>query len=418
MRPVAKPQPTLNPFLPWNPSRGKMPRGDGGCTPSRKMDKVAETNSLTRPSQSFRHRAEPSAAAQAPLRARHGLDKVLRSWSLYRGEHKLPLSSYPFLVLHLQSRATQEEIARVAKGISDKTELYVVYNSSLQNWTEFLNKTFGSSAKTIKSTKDFLTTFIKGELARYISEIKKQTPKYYINPPVGTPSGFARKIPNPLLNFLKDVDPSQRGAVVVLLAEPGQGKTYMSRYLGSTLAARSDAYDELIPISIDSTQWQLLSLDDLGSLYKTITNSFKHYSTPISWIDGCRGASFSKLALKAGMFRIIFDGFDEYVLKNKGAVAPREVLDQLTKLAEITDARIVITCRTSFWELNFSDPKHQNITKRCLLFLSIRYVHSIVNTQAPTLKSDCTTQRERRKRLEYSRRFRARIGTLLEGVSF
>src|SRR6185437_1502506 len=54
-------------------------------------------------------------------------------------------------------------------------------------------------------------------------------------------------------------------------------------------------------------------------------------------------------------FRIVFDGFDEYILRNAGAVQPLDVLETLADLAATTGARIVITSRTSFWNTNLPE---------------------------------------------------------------
>ncbi|HEY3579647.1 MAG TPA: hypothetical protein VGK82_03855, partial [Pyrinomonadaceae bacterium] len=59
--------------------------------------------------------------------------------------------------------------------------------------------------------------------------------------------------------------------------------------------------------------------------------------------------NFFRVTLKADVFRIVFDGFDEYVLRNRGKVVASEVLDALSELASSTGSRIVITSRTSFW---------------------------------------------------------------------
>ncbi|MBI2203382.1 MAG: hypothetical protein HYU41_05970 [Candidatus Rokubacteria bacterium] len=61
---------------------------------------------------------------------------------------------------------------------------------------------------------------------------------------------------------------------------------------------------------------------------------------------------FLNTTLKGEVFKIIFDGFDEYILWNRGAVQPLEVLDALSQLVATTGARIIITSRTSFWNTN------------------------------------------------------------------
>ncbi len=62
-----------------------------------------------------------------------------------------------------------------------------------------------------------------------------------------------------------------------------------------------------------------------------------------------------RVTLKAGVFAIILDGFDEYILWNKGKVKAAEVLLALGELAKETGAGIVITSRTSFWESSLSE---------------------------------------------------------------
>ena len=135
-----------------------------------------------------------------------------------------------------------------------------------------------------------------------------------------------------------------------MLGEPGQGKTYMSKHLVSLLATSSD----LVPIYIDSSQWQSMSRDDLGSLQKTIAHSFRHFEAPIAWLDG-QEERFLRATLKADLFRVVFDGFDEYILRNEGRLSVTEALEELTELVRLTGARVVVTSRTSFWDSNVDE---------------------------------------------------------------
>jgi hypothetical protein len=125
----------------------------------------------------------------------------------------------------------------------------------------------------------------------------------------------------------------------------------MSRHLVSELA---QANTGIIPLMVDSSQWQTLSIDDQGSLSKTIAHSFRHFDAPIGWLEG-HEEEFLQATLKADIFRIVFDGFDEYILRNRGLVKPMEVLQALAALASTTGTRIIITSRTSFWYTNLPD---------------------------------------------------------------
>ncbi len=91
----------------------------------------------------------------------------------------------------------------------------------------------------------------------------------------------------------------------------------MSRHLVAVLAGSKVA----LPLMVDSSQWHTLPLEDQLSLPKTITHSFRHFNATIGWLEGHED-EFLRTTLKADIFRIIFDGFDEYILRNRGVVTP------------------------------------------------------------------------------------------------
>jgi prepilin-type processing-associated H-X9-DG protein len=136
-----------------------------------------------------------------------------------------------------------------------------------------------------------------------VEKLMIQAPRDYVDPHVETPGGFDVKRPNPLLSFMTDPDTHSRalsGKVAVLLAEPGQGKTYMSRHLVSKLP---ESRRGIVPLMVDSSQWQTLSIDDQRSLPKTIAHSFRHFDANIGWLDG-HEEEFLKATLKADLFEL------------------------------------------------------------------------------------------------------------------
>ena len=163
---------------------------------------------------------------------------------------------------------------------------------------------------------------------------------YYIPPKYVTPSGFIAKYPDPIQSFL-DLS-STEGSLSILIGEPGQGKTYGTQYIISSLK-------NSIPIYINSTQWEKLTEDDLSSIWKTIVHSLGYYGVATDWIKDCEYL-FLKVMLKAGIFVLIFDGFDEYILRNNGKVDPVQAINVLWALASESEAKILVTTRTSFWE--------------------------------------------------------------------
>ncbi|MCU1267082.1 MAG: hypothetical protein JWM21_3400 [Acidobacteria bacterium] len=292
-----------------------------------------------------------------PLRAREN------KWSLHKGSHKVHTSSYPFKVLYIHAAATNEDLKEAGRQISEDENTHVVFPPSLQQkHASDIRKRF-AKATNVWTTKEYLISFLKDELDTYLKKLSNQSPQYYIDPHVQTHGGFNRKTPNPVLSFLRDSDSESRvgsGRLGILLAEPGQGKTYMSRHLVAKIA---EVDKGLVPLMVASAQWHAMSVEDQSSLAKTIAHSFKHFGATIGWLDGHED-QFLRATLKANLFRLIFDGFDEYILRNRGTVQPLEVLETLAELAASTGTRIVITSRTSFWHTNLPEAEVRNFVER------------------------------------------------------
>jgi len=287
-----------------------------------------------------------------------------QNWALYSGQYKVHISTYPFKVLYLHSGATRESIHAADRLAFDPNDTQVVYAPSLdqrRTRDRVHHELFATRSKGFWTTRDYLASFIKDELEVYISKLRGLSPKFYIDPRVETPSGFVRRRPNPVLSLLMDPDPGcgiREGMLGILLAEPGQGKTYMSYDLVSTLCKSNT-----VPIYIHSAQWNAMSLEDVGSLWKTIIHSFRHFDAPIGWLEG-QEDKFLRATLKAELFRIVFDGFDEYILWNRGQIQAIDVLEALSQLVATTGARIVITSRTSFWQTSVPEDEAREFVKR------------------------------------------------------
>jgi hypothetical protein len=302
--------------------------------------------------------------------------KALRSkdgrWAIYDGAHTVHTSVYRFLVLYLYAAATLEDIREAVRFLDGSTPAHIVHAPSIGKLVASAQDQglLSRFEKSVWSTKDYMISFFKDELETYLKQIKTLSPSNYTNPKVHTPRHLTRKTPNPVLGFLvDDMEDRAIGKLGILLAEPGQGKTYMSRYLVSRLAGGDFG---VVPLMVDSSQWQGLSISDQKSLTKTIAHSFRHFGASIGWVDG-HEELFLKATLKAEIFRIVFDGFDEYVLHNRGTIQGMDVLEALADLAETTGARIVITSRTSFWNTNLPQDEVES-------FVQTRgaYVYSIL----------------------------------------
>jgi len=265
-------------------------------------------------------------------------------WRLHEGCYKVHAAEIPFKVLYLESKAIQKDALEARRNVANEGRLHVVFAESIGFSPEPIFK----NADLCKSLKSYLISFIGSELDEYRTALIARGPKDFVPPQLKVPAGVSTlNAQHSLERFFTD-PPSDVGApsknCAVLLATPGQGKTFMAEYLVGTLAKKTSYF----PIYVSSAQWATMQLGDLASIAKTITNSFGYFSSQISWLHGFED-EFLRTTLKAGHFCIVFDGFDEYILRNNGSVPAVEVLRRLKQLAEETDSRLLVTSRTTFW---------------------------------------------------------------------
>lgn len=275
-----------------------------------------------------------------------------RKWTMYKGVNRVPNFVYDFYVLYLSGDATRESISAAASVVTEPAKTQVVYAPSLERrvrrneLAKQLN-TLKPGISIFQSTREYLLSFITDQLSKYRDQLGAAAPYDYVDPAYVAPDGISHKYPNPIKLFLDSPEREADFNIATLLGEPGQGKTYTARHVAGQLSARGNP----LPIYIDSRQWHTLPAADLTSLWKTITHSFRHFDAAIDWIDGCE-EEFVEVTLKAGLFCILFDGLDEYVLWNHGKVQAQQVVANLDTLARDCHAPILVTCRTSFWQAN------------------------------------------------------------------
>lgn len=275
---------------------------------------------------------------------------VPEQYAFYIGSVSSSGFSFAFEILYLYASATKDGARRARISLArmpDRSRVKVVYAPSI---TPSIIDDMKQSEVECISLANYFLSFMSQQTETYISKIRHLSFRDYIDPQIETPAGFTRKNPNPVLGFITSPERSvPQGEIAVLLGEPGQGKTHMSKYLAVELTNR-----KRIPIYVHSEQWTKMQGDDLSSIWKTIVASFRYFEAPIGWAEGVE-RDFVRVALRLGVFRLIFDGFDEFILWNRGTIDPRESLRELLTLAEETGTTLCITSRTSFWKAEIAD---------------------------------------------------------------
>ena len=278
-------------------------------------------------------------------------------WELYHGEYRVHTSKTGFRILYLQSGVTERGLTEAKRKSFSPGHTQVVYAPSLDNETRKHKDLFEREASGFWTLGGYMESVLTDEYESYKNVLKNFGPTDYVEPQVITPRGVRLKSVNPLYSFLVDsVEPSggHSGILGVLLAGPGQGKTYMTQFLVDSIVRYQP---NRLPIYIRSDQWPTMFLADAG-LWKTISHSFRHFGTPIGWIEDCED-QFIRTSLKTGLVTIIFDGLDEYLLRNRDRASASDVLSALIDLVSDTGARILVTSRTTLWNAEFASEVEQ-----------------------------------------------------------
>lgn len=272
-------------------------------------------------------------------------------FAIYGGTVSSSTFKFDFEILHLYAGVTKSGVKAAQLYVikkNDKSKIKAVYSASVTQSIVDDIRRLGIECILLS---DYFFSFMSQQAESYLINIKKRLSiNDYIDPQIDTPSGLTSKIPNPVLSFMRAPKRSEsNGEVAVILGEPGQGKTHMSKYLAVELSKR-----KLVPIYVHSEQWAKMQVDDISSIWKTIVSSFRYFDAPIGWAEGIE-REFLRVSLKLGIFKLIFDGFDEFILWNRGTVDPQAVMQELVNLAEDADATLCITSRTSFWKAEIGD---------------------------------------------------------------
>ena len=206
---------------------------------------------------------------------------------------------------------------------------------------------FGQNIR-IDVYEDLIWTKIQSIFQEYVDSLDEgiMTETYYVAPRFEDPK---TSHPNPhdrldeeIINYL--LGKEDGSGIRVVSASAAVGKTTLSREVVKKIATRSEK-SRVIPTYVESSHWDKLQLKSVEDLWEIIQNSLSAFSPNLTITE-----SLFKHALKQGYLVFIFDGFDELCGHRETNFSTKEVLNWLIEIAKETDARIVITTRTIFWD--------------------------------------------------------------------
>jgi len=274
-------------------------------------------------------------------------------WCIFECHVRVGLVNMKLFLLYLMpGLSAREELARAVKALRGRLREsatgQIVYADSLVENKRFPSLTYPEASDSIprQGMRAFFVSLADQQLTVYLASLRGLDMHDYVEPELVTLANgtAARRVR--VKDLIRGHDAENRATpeLNVLVAEPGQGKTYLCSYLAQITALKGR-----IPLLVSSNQWQTMAPGDLQSIFKTILNALQHFNAPIPWTEGAE-ETFVKVAQKSGSFTLIFDGFDEYVLRRSGNVSAPEVLQSFRDLAVSTSSQILLTSRTAFWE--------------------------------------------------------------------
>lgn len=272
------------------------------------------------------------------------VDDANPGWTSFKGVAYAGLEQVSSRFIYLKSDCTVEQLAAAARFSTQQgTGHYVIETGSTSVNPERIRRAF-TNCKHF-TLPNLLWEEMRRRFTPYVSSLVKNLPQepYFVTPrPVDNPKGDLLDDAN---KFLIGRSAVPTGSLVVLKAPAGVGKTTLSRQVIRTLAESFGRAVRTVPVFVEASHWNKLRLESVGELSEIIQMSLLAYTNqpPLS-------AELFDHALRRGHIAFVFDGFDELCGHRSGNFDANEVLSDLATLARESDARIIVTTRTLFWE--------------------------------------------------------------------
>lgn len=283
-------------------------------------------------------------------------------WDFWSAQYRTPVAVNTGYYLYLKHRcpqkvASSENLSKWSQwSQSSGYNVILTPKSALANSLKNTQQLFRASS--ISTTHEILLN----NLLKDLSFRPTESEEYFLDPDIMLPTG---KIMPEATKYLSDwmsgtSSTDDSSGLSILVADGGVGKTTVARIV-STMLRNTNSH--LIPILIESEQWHNLletnstleSVFDLA-LRRRFEQASRFRSNPTAF----------QVLVREGLFIIIFDGFDELCVYPNGRFRPKDIIVELQKLTLPEDgamqARVLLTCRKTFWESISEEVADENLT--------------------------------------------------------
>lgn len=262
----------------------------------------------------------------------------------YSGKAKAGIVQAEHSFVYVKTDATHEDVSKIARNLRDHESLYILRSKSGPADT-VIKSAFGKSVK-IYQIEELLWARVNDIFKAYAQSIAQNIPS---EPNFIAPRGEdllpKDRLDNYLIEyFTRDLRNKDKKRLVILKANAGVGKTTLCRRLVKEFARRIDSF-KVVPVYVEAAHWGGRVSYESG-LWEIIQLSLQNFD-PGSGIS----KNLFEAALKRGLVVFIFDGFDELCSSPRSNVSAKEVIESLREWAEDSEARIILTTRTPFWDI-------------------------------------------------------------------
>lgn len=252
--------------------------------------------------------------------------------------------------IYLKSRCSVDAAQKAARDWGTTERLYVVRAKSTPSLKRLID-IFGKQHQ-IREQSDLVWSVLRTSFSDYMKHISNNVPheQHFISPR-SSASDIGDQLMPKLIEYLTGRSGEEdNGTLKVLSANAGVGKTTLSRKLIHTLIERVKQ-NKTIPIYVEAQHWKKLNISSVDGLWDVIDNSLRMFSAPSLQMT----ETLFHYALRQGYFCFIFDGFDELCSGTTSQFEPSSILGELNDAVAASEARVLLTTRTLFWNAQIVD---------------------------------------------------------------
>ena len=242
--------------------------------------------------------------------------------------------------VYLLANTTEQSLRRQVGALNDRASFIVVPKSLIDRPASNVLQVLPTRVIVFD---DMMWDRISGLLSGYLEDVSNQVEKlkqdHYVPPSLYNSSGDEIRDGQDSVDYLVDYccgKTDDGNNIVAVVANPGVGKTALATMVADRLASESNQAT-VVPVFLPADEWRTKE-----PMPRNLADVLRGMQVPFRDDD----AAFSRL-LQQGYIALVFDGFDELRDTEK---TPIERLDELRHIARASNARIIVTVRSSFWE--------------------------------------------------------------------